>query len=151
MQNNTSFDADFRIAKTILPDDLGQQYTSTVNKNIFGDDQNIPAGQKVVYAMFVKHPDFLSCRVIGDGQPNAEVRILNPSGSVVAGGDDINDTTEFFTGEKSTVGNGTNGIWRVEVGARDGAGLAASNFNLQCRSGNGASKPMVVAVLPDDF
>jgi hypothetical protein len=151
VQNNTSFDADFRIAKTILPDDLGQQYTSTVNKNIFGEDQNIPAGQKVVYAMFVKHPDFLSCRVIGDGQPNAEVRILNPSGSVVAGGDDINDTTEFFTGEKSTVGNGTNGIWRVEVGARDGAGLAASNFNLQCRSGNGASKPMVVAVLPDDF
>jgi hypothetical protein len=151
VQNNTSFDADFRIAKTIFPDDLGQQYTSTVNKNVFGQDQNIPAGQKVVYAMFVKHPDFLSCRVIGDGQPNAELRILNPSGSIVAGGDDINDTTEFFTGEKSTVGNGTNGIWRVEVGARDGAGLAASNFNLQCRSGNGASKPMVIAVLPDDF
>ena len=151
VQNNTSFDADFRIAKTILPDDLGQQYTSTVNKNVFGQDQNIPAGQKVVYAMFVKHPDFLSCRVIGDGQPNAELRILNPSGSVVAGGDDINDTTEFFTGEKSTVANGTNGIWRVEVGARDGAGLLASNFNLQCRSGNGASKPMVIATLPDDF
>jgi hypothetical protein len=151
VQNNTSFDADFRIAKTIFPDDLGQQYTSTVNKNVFGQDQDIPAGQKVVYAWFVKHPDFLSCRVVGDGQPNAEVRILNPSGGVAAGGDDLSDTGEFFTGEKSTVANGTNGIWRVEVGARDGAGLAASNFNLQCRSGNGASKPMVVAILPDDF
>ena len=151
VQNNTTFDADFRIAKTVLPDDLGQQYTSTVNKDAFGANQDIPAGQKVVYAMFVKHPDFLSCRVIGDGQPNAELRVLRPNGTVAAGGDDINDTGEFFTGEKSTVNNGTNGLWRVEVGARDGAGLAASNYNLQCRSGNGMSKPIVVAVLADDF
>lgn len=151
VQNNTTFDADFRIAKAVFPDDLGHQYTSTVNKDALGNNVEIPAGGKVVFATFVKHPDFLSCRVIGDGAPNSEVRILNPSGNVVAGGDNIADTGEFFTGEKSTVANGTNGIWRIEVGARDGAGIPAANFNLQCRSGNGASKPLVVAQLPDDF
>jgi hypothetical protein len=151
VQNNATLDADFRIAKAVAPDDLAQQYSSTVNKNALGSDQDIPTGGKVVYAMFVKHPDFLSCRVIGDGAPNAELRVLTPTGSVAAGGDNIADTGEFFTGEKSTVNNGTNGIWRIEVGARDGLGLAASNFNLQCRSGNGASRPLVVATLTDDF
>ena len=151
VQNNTTFDADFRIAKAVFPDDLGHQYTSTVNKDALGNNVEIPAGGKVVFASVAKHPDYLSCRVIGDGAPNAELRILDPSGNVVAGGDNIADTGEFFTGEKSTVANGTNGIWRIEVGARDGAGIPAANFNLQCRSGNGASKPLVVASLADDF
>lgn len=151
VQNNTSFDADFRIAKAEAPDDLTLQYTSTVNKDALGNNIDIPPGAKVVFAMLVKHPDFLSCRVIGDGLPNAELRVIDPSGNVVAGGNDVSDTTEFFTGEKSTVANGMNSRWLVEVGARDGTGLPASNFNLQCRSGNGASKPLVVAILPDDF
>jgi hypothetical protein len=151
VQNNTTFDADFRIAKAVSPDDLTLQYTSTVNKDALGNNIDIPPGAKVVFAMLVKHPDFLACRVIGDGLPNAELRIVDPSGNVVAGGNDVNDTTEFFTGEKSTVANGQNARWLVEVGARDGGGIPAANFNLQCRSGNGASKPLVVAILPDDF
>ena len=69
----------------------------------------------------------------------------------MAGGDDITGTGEFFTGEKSTVNNGSSGMWRVEVGSRDGAGLEATKYNLQCASGNGSNRPLLIGYLPDNF
>ena len=151
VQNNSTFDADFRIAKTVTPDDQGQQYFSTTNKDGLGNNLVLPADSKQLFGMFVAHPDFLSCRVVGDNAGNAEIQIKNPQGVVAAGGDNIGDIPEFFTGEKSTVNGGTNGMWTVEVGSRDGTGLPTGTYVLQCRAGNGSSRPLLYATRPDDF
>ena len=151
VQNSTSFDADFRIAKTVSPDDATLDYASNVNKDGLGNKLDIPPASKQVFAMYLRHPDFVSCRINGDGRPNAELRLLNPQGTVVAGGDDINEFSEYFTGEKSTVNGGSNGRWTVEVGSRDGLGELADKFHVQCTSGNGASAPLLIATQADDF
>lgn len=151
VQNNTSFDADFRIAKTVTPDDGTSLYSSNQPKDGFGENLVLPAGMKAAFALFVRHPDFVSCRVVGGQKDNAEIRVIDPQGAIVAGGDDVEGTGEFFTGEKSTVANGSNGMWRVEIGSRDGLGLDATKFNLQCASGNGSNRPLLFGYLPDDF
>jgi hypothetical protein len=151
VQNNTSFDADFRIAKNSAPDDVAQLYAGNTNKDAFGNNLQLPAGTKQIFGWYVKHPDILSCRVVGVNAGNAEIRVITPTGTIAAGGDDINDTGEFFTGEKSTVNNGTNGLWRVEVGSRDGNGLNIGTYVLQCRAGNGANQPILLGQQADDF
>lgn len=149
VQNNTSFDADFRVAKTVTPDDDGMRYTGVSNKDGMGNQLAVPAGGKQVFALYLKHPDFVSCRAIGSGPPNIELRLLDPSGAVAAGGDDVDEFGEFYLGEKSTRGDGSNSLWKLEVGSRDG--LGTTNYNVQCHSGNGTNRPILVGNVPDTF
>lgn len=151
VQNNTTFDADFRIAKAATPDDATQLFAGNTNKDAFGNNLQLPAGSKQIFGWYVKHPDYLSCRLVGDNADNAEIRVITPNGVIAAGGDDINNTGEFYTGEKSTVNNGSNGLWRVEVGSRDGNGLPVGTYVLQCRAGNGSNQPILLGTQADDF
>ena len=100
-------------------------YTSNQPKDGFGENLIVPAGMKAAFGLFVRHPDFVSCRTVGSQVDNTEIRLIDPQGAIVAGGDDITGTGEFFTGEKSTVNNGSSAMWRLEVGSRDGLGLEA--------------------------
>jgi hypothetical protein len=149
VQNNTSFDADFRIAKTVRPDDATVVYSATQNKDGMGNLLAVPAGAKQIFGVYLRHPDFVSCRVVGNGNPNLEVRLVDPSGAVAAGGDDVEEFSEFYLGEKSTRGDGSNGMWKVEVGSRDG--LGSTNYVLKCTSGNGANRPILIGNVADDF
>lgn len=149
VQNNTSYGADFRIAKAVTPDDQGHLYSVTQVKDGLGGNLVIGATSKLVFAVFLQHPDYFSCRTVGDGEDNTEIQIKDPSGAVVAGGDNIKSIPKFYLGDKTTRGNGGNGIWTVEIGSRDG--LGETKFNLQCKSGNGMSRPLVVGSVTDDF
>ena len=151
VQNNTSFDADFRMAKTVDPDDSTRAHSVTQNKDGLGNHLAIPPGSKQVFGIYLQHPDFVSCRVFGDGAPNAELRLLDPQGSVAAGGNNINQFGEFYLGEKSTRDNGANGMWTIEVGSRDGLGLDADKFHVGCDSGNGSNEPLLLGNEPDNF
>jgi hypothetical protein len=149
VQNNTTFDADFRIAKAVTPDDQGQLYSVTVNKDGLGNNLVVPPASKLVFAMFLQHPDYVSCRTIGDGEDNTEIQIKDQSGNIVAGGDGVKTIPKFYLGAKTAHGNGGNGIWTIELGSRNG--LGENQFNLQCKSGNGMSRPLVVGSVIDDF
>ena len=149
VQNNTSFDADFRIAKTETPDDAKLLFTGTTSKDGLGNQLSVPAGGKQVFALFLQHPDFVSCRAIGSGAPNLEIRLVDPNGVVAAGGDDVDAFDEFYLGEKSTRGDGSNSLWKLEVGSRDGQGSA--NYVIKCTSGNGTNRPLLIGVTNDDF
>lgn len=151
VQNSTSFDADFRVAKTIAPDDETSLYSTNQPKDGLGGLLSIPAGGKAVFGFFLKHPDFISCRIVGGNADNTEIQLRTPTGTIVAGGDDINEFGEYFTGEKGAVNNGTNGMWTLEVGSRDGAGIDATKYNVQCATGNGSNRGLLVGNLPDDF
>ncbi len=149
VQNNTDFDADFRIAKTVAPDDQSHLYAISQSDNGLGGPFVIPAGQKAVYAVFLKHPDFFECQIIGDGADKSEIQIKDPEGNIVGGGDNVKFVDKFYLGDKSAHGNGGNGIWTVEMGTRDGLGDDKSR--LRCYSGAGMTRPIVIGYLPDDF
>jgi len=145
VQDNVNFGADFRLAKTVNPDDQSRLYSVTVNKDGLGNNIAIPAGKKLVLATFLQHPDVMTCRAIGDASDNIEIQIKDPNGVVVAGGDNIKSIPKFFLGNK----DGGSGIWKIEVGSKNG--LGETQFNLQCASGAGMSRPLVVGSLNDDF
>lgn len=149
VQNNTSFNADFRIAKTVSPDDQSHLYYTDQLVDGLGAPLVIPASGKIVFAMVLKHPDYLTCKIIGDGADKSEIQIKDPSGAIVAGGDNVKLIPKFYLGDKITRGNGGNGIWTVEMGSKDGLGDDKSR--LRCVSGAGMTRPLVVGILPDDF
>lgn len=149
VQNNTSFDADFRIAKTVAPDDQSHLYFSDQLFDGLGAPLVIPASGKIVFAIAFKHPDYVQCKITGDGADKSEIQIKDPSGAIVAGGDNVKLIPKFYLGDKTARGNGGNGIWTVEMGSRDGLGDDKSR--LRCFSGAGMTRPLVVGILPDDF
>lgn len=149
VQNNTSFDADFRIAKTVAPDDQSHLYSVSQIDNGLGGPFVIPAGKKAVYAVFLKHPDFLQCQIIGDGADKSEIQIKDPQGNVVAGGDNVKTIPKFYLGDKTAVNNGGNGVWFVEMGTKANDGDDKSR--LRCYNGAGMSKVFVIGYLDDDF
>ncbi len=149
VQNNTSFDADFRVAKTIAPDDQSHLYSVVQSDNGLGGPFVIPAGQKAVYAVFLKHPDFFECQITGDGSDKSEIQIKDPAGVIVAGGDNVKNIPKFYLGDKQAHNNGGNGVWFVEMGTKDGLGDDKSK--LTCKSGAGMTNPFVIGYLPDDF
>lgn len=149
VQNNTSFDADFRIAKTVAPDDQSHLYFVAQTDNGLNGPFVIPAGMKAVYAVFLKHPDYFQCRITGDGADKSEIQIKDPSGTIVAGGDNVKTIPKFYLGNKLDINNGGNGIWFVEMGTKDGLGDDKSR--LTCSSGAGMTRPIVIGYLPDDF
>lgn len=149
VQNNTSFDADFRIAKTVAPDDQSHLYFVSQTDNGLNGPFVIPAGQKAVYALFLKHPDFLQCQIIGDGADKSEIQVKAPDGTIVAGGDNVKTIPKFYLGDKTARNNGGNGVWTIEMGTKDGLGDDKSR--LRCYSGAGMTRPFVIGYLPDDF
>ncbi len=149
VQNNTDFDADFRIAKTVSPDDQSHLYSVIQTGDGLGNPYVIPAGQKVVFAAFLKHPDFFRCQITGDGSDKSEVQIKDPEGNIVAGGDNVKNIPKFYLGDKSAHGNGGNTIWTIEMGTKDGLGDDKSKIN--CFSGAGMTRPILVGYVADDF
>jgi hypothetical protein len=149
VQNNTSFDADFRIAKTVAPDDQSHLYSFSQTDNGLGGPFVIPPGKKAVYAVFLKHPDFLQCQIIGDGADKSEIQIKDPQGNIVAGGDNVKTIPKFYLGDKTAVNNGGNGVWFVEMGTKLNDGDDRSR--LRCYNGAGMSNAFVIGYLDDDF
>lgn len=154
VQNNTSFDADFRIAKATIPADQGRRYTAIardgMNPSI--SNFNLSNGEDDVFQVFWQHPDFARCYISTPGTLSQfELQVKNPAGTVVAGGNNVTDTNEFFLGERSTVNNGNNGIWRIEVGSAVPSPAPTATYSLICTTGNGGSEPLRVGRQPDAF
>jgi hypothetical protein len=150
VQNNTTFDADFRIAKVDDPSpttaDQSRQFLSTIavtagaTKDLAGNvlpTVHYP-GVQHNWAFYARHPDRISCALSavtpsGEG----EVQLVDPSGTPVAGGACLTSFSEVNLGEKSTRNSGVNGRWQVKVGGCNGVDITA--YTLMCSSGNGTS------------
>lgn len=151
VQNNTSFDADFRIAKDESPADQGQRHVSAGRDGVtLNSLLSLTSGRDDIFQVFWKHPDWARCFLESNSLAEYELRVKNPAGTVVAGGSNIVDTGEFFLGERSTVNDGVNGIWRIEVGSATG-GVPSNPYTLTCTTGNGGSDPLRVGTQPDAF
>ena len=135
VQENTRLSADFRIAKRVSPYDIGRA------RAIFhaGDAFTVSDSKfKNVHLMYLRHPDFYSCRLEGANTASLELAVRNPNGTIASGGTGIADTGIQYTGEKGTVASGFNAGWIILVQTRDGVSGPLS-YGLYCQTGSGGS------------
>jgi hypothetical protein len=162
VQDNTSFSADFRVAKSINARDV-----SALRQVCFGNDcaGNLLPGwdvaitdvtKKNVHRVYIRQPDRVSCSLVGPRVADLEMQVRTPGnlsqGYVAAGG---NGQSSFVlnTGERSTVAAGDATSWFIEVGFREGASAALPiPYGINCSSGNGISYPNALpGTFADDF
>lgn len=154
VQNNTTFDADFRIAKVVSPSDLRMRKESITGVDALGTPFTLLAqGIKNIHIAYLQHPDWLDCRLQAPGTRinDLEFQLKKPNGDVVAGGAGITEFPRTFLGEKSTVASGINSRWRIEVSPRATATVFPISYSISCRSGNGISSTDLIATAADDF
>jgi hypothetical protein len=161
VQDNTSFGADFRIAKQELADGgltglgsvIGPQDASASRETRLKHDPlqrayALPAGRASSneHSFYFRHPDYVACG-LEDAQTGAaltaaaklELQLVDWSGAnAIAGGAGITAFGPVYLGDKTDRSSGSNTRYRLVV--RDSAGAdtaAVRNYQLHCRSGSG--------------
>ena len=158
VQDNTSFGADFRIAKQEVGnggmaypgDSLGAQDNHVARETLVDADAvgrafEIGTGASAnTHVIYFRHPDYVQCEVINPSTGlravagyGLEVRLLDPDGVVVAGGDNITGWSDVFLGDKTERNGGANTRYTVEVEDSQVNTGAVRAYQLQCRSGSG--------------
>lgn len=149
VQNNSSFDADFRIAKDPNPAD------ARVRKFPFASSTGLGAGLAVAFygdqqvlGMNLQHPDWVQCAINASTPTNFEMRLKDPSGAVVAGGSGVNSFGEVYLGERS---QHATGMWRLEIESANGLETFPSPYSVSCQTGNGTNSPVYLGSETDEF
>ncbi len=170
VQENNTFGADFRVAKSADQFDerqkrvvcFGQDTCGTVTAD--NPVQIVDAATKNIHAMFIEQPDYVLCGLQSPHLTDLQVRIRGP-------GDEFSSpvwpsalpffsggpgATGFyiFTGNRSTIANGNATRWFIDVGFRTVGGVAADlpvSYGITCVAGNGVSVPYPIASDPLDF
>lgn len=159
---------DFRLAQTPAPRDESRM------RDFAAADTRFPvgpfllgymmtSGNKASASFYMRHEDRARCwlvpsTLLSGSDPTLwqELRVIDPDGRVVAGGNDITDTGIFSTGVKNGVAAGVNGRWTVEVGWRENVPATTpstfgNTFGVRCESTSGVSEMLPLPVAPDDF
>ena len=158
VQDNTSFGADFRIAKQEVGnggmaypgDSLGAQDNHVARETLVDADAvgrafEIGTGASAnTHVIYFRHPDYVQCEVINPSTGlravagyGLEIRLLDPDGVVVAGGDNITGWSDVFLGDKTERNGGANPRYTVEVEDSQVNTGAVRAYKLHCRSGSG--------------
>ena len=158
VQDNTSFGADFRIAKQEVGnggmaypgDSLGAQDNHVARETLVDADAvgrafEIGTGASAnTHVIYFRHPDYVQCEVINPSTGlravagyGLEIRLLDPDGVVVAGGDNITGWSDVFLGDKTERNGGANTRYTVEVEDSQVNTGAVRAYQLHCRSGSG--------------
>jgi YD repeat-containing protein len=161
VQDNYSFGADFRLAKSRDADDASQRRVVHLGHDGTGvliDPAIInDLTRKHVYVTALRHPDALTCSVVGPRSADLELRLREPgplgTTTVRAGG---NNQASFAVdiGGRDSVNAGVAGYWALEVSFREGGSAAVPiAYGLTCTSGNGMSEPLLLNPVgfSDDF
>jgi hypothetical protein len=168
-QDNLSFGADFRIAKSddeanitkFLTRCRGTSDAACTTLTVPATFSIPNATTKHRFSFFIHHPDYLHCDIVGPRAANLEMRLLAPSppgvavGPVVAGGD--NQSSFYYeTGPRDAVvnSNGFQTFWTMEIGPREGVGAPPAfpaDYGYRCFSGSGMHGGLSFTTLADDF
>ena len=169
LQDNFAFGADFRIAKSddeanitkLLTRCRGTSDAACTTLTVPAAYSIPDATTKHRFSVFLHHPDYVHCDIVGPNAANLEIQLLAPSpagqpvGPVVAGG---NDQSSFYyeTGPRNAVvnSNGFQTFWSMEIGPREGGGAPASfpvDYGYRCFSGSGMHGGGVATAVTDDF
>ena len=159
VQDNTSFGADFRIAKQ--EDNAGGQGPSSiaaqsdyVSRDInatsdYGRTYEVGAGSLAqnTHVVYFHHPDWVACEIIDTATGlralntyGLEMRLLrNDATTEVAGGNDTQGFGEVYLGDKVDYNSGADGRYLIEVESNGFNTAAARPYRLKCQSGSGST------------
>jgi hypothetical protein len=172
VEDRASRHEDVRLAETPAPRDHGRwrgvvRADSEFGVGPFHFGYALPLGTKARMSVYLRHEDRVRCHLTESVlKPNAgvvpwqELRVIDPDGNVVAGGNDQSDTGIFFTGPKNGTGRGVNGRWTLEISWREGlpgdfSGIPKRHrfnvFGIECTSTNGLSQLLPLDTGSDDF
>jgi hypothetical protein len=171
VQDNTSFGADFRIAKqergfsqislqqTPAAQDEHVLRDSLISKDTFmaglttARPFTLAAGAESsnTHVVYFRHPDYVQCELI-DPATNVralpayglEMRMVSPDGSLVAGGNLSTGWDSLYLGDKASRNNGANTRYTIEVETSGVNGAVARPYKLHCVSGSGHSDADIV-------
>lgn len=145
-ENKVTFDSDFRIAKDASPADDRSRFIAASTTSGMGAALTLTGfSEQNVFGLYLQHPDWVQCTATGAQAAGIELRLKDPSGIVLVGGDGISSFGETYLGEKNARNSGVNGLWTLEVEA---SGLNAISppvtYGVTCRSGNGSNRPLLI-------
>ena len=160
-QENTTFGADFRIAKQEVgagglgfPGDvIGSQDNhvsreTRVTADGVGRQFEIGTGNSAnTHLMYFRHPDYVSCELLETGIGNnrrvagygLEMRMLNQDGQAMVGGTGSTGWTRYYLGDKTDRNDGSNTRYTIEVESNGSNTGAVRSYKLHCQSGSGHS------------
>lgn len=141
-QENVGFGGDFRIAKTADPQDDRSKKIGTSSSSALGTLLGLLSGQDR-FGLYLQAPDYVSCRIDGTGAPQLEMRLEDPQGNVIAGGNNINSFQKVYLGDRGARNGGVNGLYVLKVESRNLLSLMI-NYGVTCESGNGSNPPLFV-------
>ena len=164
VQDNSSFGADFRIAKqeegfSTLYTSIGAQDDHVSRDSMVEADMvvpgdlaarqfNIPAGfYSNTHAIYFRHPDYVQCEIIepvsgvrATNDYGLELRLMDQDGvTVIAGGNDMAGFGEVYLGDKADRNDGANTRYSIQVES-NGQNIGGERpYLLHCQSGSGHS------------
>jgi hypothetical protein len=162
VQDNTSFNADFRIAKTEFPASClyacnwdGPMDETALRSTLDAAELPLPgqaarsfvlpAGEfQNTHAYYFHHPDTIDCTLRAPlfheplpGNAGVEMRLLDEVGTTIAGGNGVVWLGGLQLGDKMTRGRGANARYFLQVErSGDNAGAAVA-YEIGCDSGSG--------------
>jgi hypothetical protein len=159
VQDNTSFGADFRVAKQ--EDNGGGQGPSGVaaQSDYVSRDINATADNGRTYeigtgasaanthVVYFHHPDWVQCEII---DPNTGVRALtaygiemrmlgNDAATLWGGGSSTTGFGEVYLGDKNDYNSGADGRYLIEVESNGNNTASTRPYRLKCQSGSGST------------
>ena len=162
VQDNTSFGADFRIAKpesgaldfSALRDTVASQNQLQFSDNN-GQSFNILGATANTHLFYFKHPDVVSCELWFLSGPQTgvdyglEMRLRGRDGSgtqwqVLAGGNDTIAFSGLYLGDKADRAYGANSQYLLEVESNGRNEGAYRPYAIHCVSGSGSTQGEIV-------
>jgi hypothetical protein len=161
-QDNLSFGADFRIAKTddeanitkLLTRSRGTSDSACTTLTSPASLAVPNASTKQRFSMFIHHPDFLRCDLVGPNATNLEMQLVAPDGTTVVAGGDGQQSFYYETGSQNAPpgANGFQTFWSLDVGARESLPPSfPAGFGVKCVSGSGIHISGSASGLTDNF
>lgn len=159
-QDNQSFGADFRIAKSIDAGSLVQRKVRCRGANSDCSDIGSPAAYSIPnastmqrWSLFIHHPDYLKCSILGPNAAKLEMRIIAPTGGPPKGGGNDVGPLYFYTGPRQAAyDDGTQSFWSLDVSPRESvAQTFPIEYGMRCESGSGIHVGGTPTALTDEF
>jgi hypothetical protein len=160
VQDNSSFGADFRIAKQEMGKSTpysgigGQDDTASRDSTVSAEVAHnggarafaIAAGASTnTHVVYFKHPDYVQCELIDPATGvralanyGLEMRMLDQYGTgVIAGGANSTGFGKIYLGDKADRNNGANTRYAIQVESNGSNEAANRPYRLHCQSGSG--------------
>jgi hypothetical protein len=148
VQESTFFGADFRMAQPVETRD-GTRQRLQVAEDAF--DYVADFFHMTRHDIAIRHPDRVRCGLTSASASVLEIRLVDPNGAVVAGGNNLTDTGTIYTGPRNLYG-GFSDFWHLEVSPRETyLGPYPVFYTFACFTGNGSGMPIIPSSVLDIF